>query len=63
VSGGIIQAAVTNKNLCLELEYRQVSMLQEGNSGSEEHTTGTGRAYQYDDPQVADEFASLLRVI
>jgi len=47
---GIIETAVDNKSLHLELEYRQPSMLGEGNA-SEEPATDTGLALQYEDPQ------------
>jgi hypothetical protein len=63
VSGGIIQTAVANRNLGLELEYRQPSMLLEGDARTEEPTTDAGLTFQYDDPRVSDELACLLRMI
>jgi hypothetical protein len=63
VSTGIIQTALTNKTLRLELEYRRPSVLREGNARTEAPTADTGLAVPYDDPQVSDEFACLLSVI
>ena len=60
MSGSIIQTALTNKTLRLELAYRQPSMLWEGDARTEAPTTGAGLTFQYDDPQVSDEFACLL---
>ncbi len=63
MSQSIIQTAVTNKTLRLELDYRQPSTFREGDSNIEGPTTDTGLAKQYGDLQVSDEFACLLRVI
>jgi hypothetical protein len=63
VSGSIIQTALTNKALRLELEYRRPSVLREGGARTEEPAAGTGPAVPHDDPQVSDEFACLLSVI
>jgi hypothetical protein len=63
VSGGIIQTALTNTTLRLELEYRQPSVLGEGNARVEEPATDTGLALQYNDRQATNEFACLLSVI
>jgi hypothetical protein len=63
VSTGIIQTALTNKTLGLELEYRRPFMSREGNASIEEPTTDTRLALPYDDPQVSDEFVYLLSVI
>jgi hypothetical protein len=63
VSRGIIQTALTNKTLRLELEYRQPSVLREGDARTEESAADTGTALPYDDPQASDEFACLLSVI
>ncbi len=63
MSQSIIQTAVTDKSLRLELDYRQPSMPLEGNASIEEPTIDTGLALQYDEPQVSDEFACLLGVI
>jgi hypothetical protein len=62
VSQSIIQTAVINKSLRLELDYRQPSMPLEADASIEGPTTDTGLALQ-DDSQVSDEFACLLRVI
>jgi hypothetical protein len=62
VSQGIIQTAVSNKTLRLELDYRQPSMLREGNVSIEIPTTDAGMALQHDEP-VSNEFACLLRTI
>ena len=63
MSQSIIHAAVTNKTLRLELDYRQPSMLRESDPSIEGPTTDNGFALQYDDSEVSDEFACLLRVI
>src|SRR5271170_5208187 len=58
----LIQTAVTNKTLRLELDYRQPSILSEGDATIEGPTAETGLALPYD-PQVADDFTYLLSVI
>jgi hypothetical protein len=58
---GIIETAVDNKSLHLELEYRQPSMLGEGNASNEEPATDTGLALQYENPQASDSFAKTSR--
>jgi hypothetical protein len=64
VSTGIIQTALANKTLRLELDYRLPSMLRQGDDAIiEGPTIDTALAFQYDDPQVSDEFACLLMVI
>ena len=63
MSQSIIQTAVTDKSQRLELDYRQPSTPLEGNASVEEPTIDTGLALQYDDSEVSDEFACLLRVI
>jgi hypothetical protein len=62
VYGGIIQTAVTDKTLCLELEYRQPYTPRDGEA-RQEPASDIGFTFQYDDPQVSDEFACLLMVI
>jgi hypothetical protein len=63
VSQSIIQTAVANKTLHLELDYRQPSMLLEGDTRAEKPTTATELTFQHDDPPVSDEFACLLKMI
>jgi hypothetical protein len=63
VNQSIIQTAVINKSLRLELDYRQPSLPLEGDASIEGPTTDTGLALQDNDSQVSDEFACLLRVI
>jgi hypothetical protein len=63
VSRSIVQTAVTNKDLRLELTYYSLSASWEGHASSQEPATGTGMALQYDDPQVWAEFDCLLEVI
>jgi hypothetical protein len=63
VSGRIIETAVTNKTLHLDLDYREPSMLPEGDVIIEGPMTDTGLPLQYGDPQVSGEFACFLRVI
>jgi hypothetical protein len=60
VNRGIIQSAVTNKTLRLELEYRQPSWFSEGDVTIETQTDDTGLTLQYGDPHVSDRFACLL---
>ena len=64
MSQSIIQTAVTNKTLRLELDYRQPCMIRESDARTAKPAPdNTGLAPRYDDPQVSDEFACLLRVI
>jgi hypothetical protein len=63
VSGRIIETAVTNKTPHLDLDYREPSMLPEGDVIIEGPMTDTGLRLQYGDPQVSGEFACFLRVI
>jgi hypothetical protein len=56
VGRGITETAVNNKSLHLELEYRQPSMLGEGNANNEESATDTRPALQYDQRQASDGF-------
>jgi len=63
VIGSIIQTAITNKTLRLELDYRQPSVRHEGDTNIEERMIDTGVVPLYDDPQVSDEFACMLRMI
>jgi hypothetical protein len=63
VSGCIIQTAVINKTLRLELDYRHPNMLPRGDGGIKGLVADNGLAPKYDDPQVPDEFACSRRVI
>jgi hypothetical protein len=63
VTRSIIQTAVTNKTLRLELTYRLPSKVRAGDAIVEEPATDTGLTFQHDDPQVSDEFACLLKMI
>jgi hypothetical protein len=63
VARSIIQTAITNKALRLELEYRQPSMFRDGDAGFEGPTIDTGVALPCVEQQTSDEFAGLLRLI
>jgi len=63
VSRSIIQTAVANKTLRLELDYRQPALLPDGDGPAEKPTTDTELAFQSDDLQISDEFACLLKMI
>ncbi len=61
MSGSIIQTALTKKALCLELEYRQPSLLREEDANNEGPMTDIELALQYGDLKVWDEFTYLTR--
>jgi len=63
VNGTIIQTAVTNPRLRLELEYRVLSMLREGDNNTAEPSTHVRLDFQVPDPRISDELACLLSVI
>ncbi len=63
MSRSIIQTAVNNKTLRLELEYLQPSRPRQGDAGIAHPMTDTGLILRHVDPQAWDEFVHLLRVI
>lgn len=63
MNGSILQTALTNKRLRLELDYRKPSMPWEDNAGAARPTTDIGVVFHHTEPKPADEFACLLSVI
>jgi len=63
VSRSIIQTAVTNRDLHLELSYRVPCILRKVDASVGDTTIETELALCYDDPQTSGEFSCLLSVI
>jgi hypothetical protein len=63
VTQSIIQTAVTNKTLRLELTYRVPSMLRQEDDTTMEPATHIGIAHPDSVQPSSDEFARLLSVI
>jgi hypothetical protein len=62
VNGSIIQTALTNKTLRLELVYRPAT-LPEDNAHSGDPAMGPASEFQFDGPKPSGEFACLLEMI
>ena len=62
MSASIIQTALSNKSLRLELEY-QASRPHEGNDDIAAPMTDTGIVLRNVDPRAWDDFVHFLRVI
>ncbi len=63
MSRGIIQTAVTNKDLHLELIYRLPCILRTVDASVGDTTIETELALCYDDARTSGEFTCLLSVI
>jgi hypothetical protein len=62
VSKGIIQTAITNKNLRLELTYHVPPTFPEGCTAKDEPAIDTAFAFEYD-AEIASELVCLLSTI
>jgi hypothetical protein len=59
VSGGILQTAIRNTNVRLELQYQESFIF----TGSEEPETNAGLGLPDSDPAISAEFDYLLKAI